>query len=132
MSTTAVTNGQCYHQSQETVAIKRAMMKSADRSVLLLDHTKFGKSGLYQLAALTDFDLVIVDNDTPEAEVTALRAQGVHLQPGVVGQRGGTGLLEQRPSLESSILEVAPTSLLGCRVVGRRRPNLEHGSEQPG
>ena len=79
MSTTAVTNGQCYHQSQETVAIKRAMMDSADRTVLLLDHTKFSKSGVYQLAALTDFDLVIVDNDTPEPELAALRAQGVHL-----------------------------------------------------
>lgn len=79
MSPTAVTNGQCYHQSQETVAVKRAMMESADRTVLLLDHTKFRKSGVYQLAALTDFDLVIVDDDTPEAEVAALRAQGVHL-----------------------------------------------------
>jgi len=79
MSPTAVTNGQCYHQSQETVAVKRAMIESADRTVLLLDHTKFRKSGVYQLAALTDFDLVIVDNDTPEAEVTALRAQGVNL-----------------------------------------------------
>ena len=55
------------------------MMESADRTVLLLDHTKFRKSGVYQLAALTDFDLVIVDDDTPEAELTALRAQGVHL-----------------------------------------------------
>ena len=79
MSPTAVTNGRCYNQSQETVAIKRAMMESADRTVLLLDHTKFSKSGVYQMAALTDFDLVIVDNDTPEAELTALRAQGVHI-----------------------------------------------------
>ena len=79
MSPTAVTNGRCYNQSQETVAIKRAMMESADRTVLLLDHTKFSKSGVYQIAALTDFDLVIVDNDTPEAELTALRAQGVHI-----------------------------------------------------
>jgi len=79
MSPTAVTNGQCYHQSQETVAVKRAMIESADRTVLLLDHTKFRKSGVYQLAALTDFDLVIVDEDTPETELAALRAQGVHL-----------------------------------------------------
>jgi len=53
------------------------MLESADRTVLLLDHTKFRKSGVYQLAALTDFDLVIVDNDTPEPELAALRAQGV-------------------------------------------------------
>lgn len=79
MSTTAVTNGQCYHQSQETVAIKRALLKSADKSILLLDHTKFGQTGLYQMASLADFDLVIVDSDTPETEIALLHAQGINL-----------------------------------------------------
>ncbi|WP_235834043.1 DeoR/GlpR family DNA-binding transcription regulator [Actinomadura logoneensis] len=86
MSTTAITNGQCYHQSQETVAVKRALMESADRRVLLADHTKFDKNGLFQLAPLTDFDLVIVDAGTPEAEVGALRARGVRLH--VAGRDG--------------------------------------------
>lgn len=86
MSTTAITNGQCYHQSQETVAVKRALMESADRRVLLADHTKFSKNGLFQLAPLTDFDLVIVDAGTPGAEVEALRARGVRLH--VTGRDG--------------------------------------------
>ncbi|GAA1535986.1 DeoR/GlpR family DNA-binding transcription regulator [Actinomadura kijaniata] len=79
MSTTAITNGQCYHQSQETVAVKRALMESADRRVLLADHSKFTKNGLFQLAPLTDFDLVVVDAATPEAEVAAQRSRGVRL-----------------------------------------------------
>ncbi|WP_245627697.1 DeoR/GlpR family DNA-binding transcription regulator [Actinomadura oligospora] len=87
MSTTAITNGQCYHQSQETVAVKRALMESADRRVLLADHTKFTKNGLFQLAPLTDFDLVIVDAGTPASDVEALRARGVHLH---VAGRDGT------------------------------------------
>ncbi|MEV4255992.1 DeoR/GlpR family DNA-binding transcription regulator [Spirillospora sp. NPDC049652] len=86
MSTTAITNGQCYHQSQETVAVKRALMESADRRVLLADHTKFAKNGLFQLAPLTDFDLVIVDAGTPDSEVEALRARGVRLH--VAGRDG--------------------------------------------
>ncbi|MDP9391606.1 MAG: DeoR/GlpR family DNA-binding transcription regulator [Actinomycetota bacterium] len=79
MSTTAVTDAHCYHQSQETVAVKRALMAAADRRVLLLDHSKFDKRGLYQLAPLTDFDLVVVDDGTGEARLTALRELGVPL-----------------------------------------------------
>ncbi|WP_240506552.1 DeoR/GlpR family DNA-binding transcription regulator [Thermoactinospora rubra] len=79
-STTAVTNGSCYHQSQETVAVKRAMMDSADRRVLLVDHSKFAKRGVHQLAPLTAFDLVIVDGGAGEGELAPLRAQGVTLR----------------------------------------------------
>ena len=79
MSTTAVTNGQCYHQSQETVAVKRALMESADRRVLLIDHTKFGKRGLHQLAPLTAFDVVVVDSGVSSDEAAQLRARGVNL-----------------------------------------------------
>ena len=79
MSTTAVTNGSCYHQSQETVAVKRALMESVDRRVLLIDHSKFGKRGLHQLAPLTDFELVVVDSGTAASDVDSLRSQGVTL-----------------------------------------------------
>jgi DeoR/GlpR family transcriptional regulator of sugar metabolism len=79
MSTTAITNGHCYHQSQETVAVKRALMDSADRRVLLVDHSKFAKNGLHQLAPLTAFDLVVVDSGIPEADLAALRTRGVPL-----------------------------------------------------
>lgn len=78
MSTTAITNGHCYHQSQETVAVKRALMESADQRVLLIDHSKFAKRGLHRLAPLTDFDLVIVDQESPDLD--PLRAAGVPLR----------------------------------------------------
>ncbi len=77
MSSTAVTDGQCYHQSQETVAVKRALMEAADRRVLLLDHSKFEKNGLHQLAPLTAFDLIVVDSAIPETLLTSLVARGL-------------------------------------------------------
>lgn len=79
MSTTAVTRGQCFHQSQETVAVKRALMEAADRRVLIIDHTKFSKHGLHQLAPLTAFDLVIVDSGIDPKDLEDLQAQGVPL-----------------------------------------------------
>lgn len=79
MSTTAVTEGHCYHQSQETVAVKRALMDAADRRVLLIDHTKFTKNGLHQLAPLSAFDLVIVDRDISPQHLDGLRARGIPL-----------------------------------------------------
>ena len=77
MSTTAVTGGFCYHQSQETVAVKRALMAAAGRRVLLLDHSKFRQQGLYRLAPLTAFDLVIVDAGTPQDHLAQLSELGV-------------------------------------------------------
>jgi DeoR/GlpR family transcriptional regulator of sugar metabolism len=79
MSTTAISEGYCYHQSQETVPVKRALMKAAAKTVLLLDHSKFTKHGLYQLGPLTAFDLVIVDSGTNETQRNSLRSSGVEL-----------------------------------------------------
>ncbi|MFF8785959.1 DeoR/GlpR family DNA-binding transcription regulator [Streptomyces sp. NPDC015125] len=86
MSTTAVTNGRCYHTSPETVQVKRAMMESAGRRVLVADHTKFTKGGLYALAPLTDFDLLIVDDGLPTEQVRNVRAAGTEVL--VVPARG--------------------------------------------
>lgn len=85
MSTTAITRGRCYHQSQETVHVKRALIESAARRVLLADHTKFTREGLHALAPLTVFDLVVVDGGLPPEERRRVRDLGVSLM--VVGDR---------------------------------------------
>jgi DeoR/GlpR family transcriptional regulator of sugar metabolism len=84
-STTAITRGHCYHQSQETVAVKRALMEACERKVLLVDHTKFRRRGLYQLAPVGAFDLVVVDSGIPPADLDALQARGVEV---LVADRG--------------------------------------------
>lgn len=84
LSTTAVTDGGCYHQSQETVQVKRALMRAASRRVLLVDHTKFARQGLHRLDSLTAFDLVLVDSGIEPSVLRSVRDLGVEVR--VVGE----------------------------------------------
>lgn len=94
MSTTAITQGFCYHQSQETIFIKRALMDVAQRSVLLVDHSKFSKRGLFQLVPLTAFALIIVDSSIAKEDLAEIRDLGASVY--VAGSRND-GPLELFP-----------------------------------
>lgn len=82
-STSAASGGLTYHQEQEIVLVKRAMMRSATRKVLLMDHTKLGGTALHQLAPLSDFDDIVVDAGAPADVVRTLREHqvNVHVAP---------------------------------------------------
>lgn len=84
MSTSAVSHGIAYHQEQEVVAVKRAMLRAAARSVLLIDHSKLGKTALHQLAPLAAFDLIVVDDGVDAARLHTLEEAKV---PFVVAPR---------------------------------------------
>lgn len=79
MSTAAITDDICFHQSQETVDTKRAMFDVSARRILLADHTKFEKRALYGLAKLTEFDQVVVDSQTRSDVIDRLRGEGVQV-----------------------------------------------------
>jgi len=77
MSTTAVTDGVCYIQSQDTVITRRALIASSARTVALVDHTKFGRRALHRLVDLADLDRLVVDPDTPQEILAELRGRAV-------------------------------------------------------
>jgi DeoR/GlpR family transcriptional regulator of sugar metabolism len=79
-STSAVSGRYAYHQEQEIVLVKRAMIKAAQRSVLMVDHTKLGRAALHRLAPLSDFDLVLTDGKAPESTLQEMRENGVRYE----------------------------------------------------
>ncbi|GAA2001548.1 DeoR/GlpR transcriptional regulator [Nakamurella flavida] len=80
LSTTGVRRLSCYHPSEETVETRKAFMRNARRSVLLVDHVKFGRPAPHLLCPLTAFDLVISDSELDPEERAELTAAGVHLE----------------------------------------------------
>ncbi|GAB3225370.1 DeoR/GlpR family DNA-binding transcription regulator [Glycomyces halotolerans] len=79
MSATAVLQGQLYHPMREIAEIKEAMLGSAAEAVLLVDHTKFGKTATYLHGTTSAFRTVITDDAAPVDEVAALRATGARV-----------------------------------------------------
>ncbi len=59
LSSSAIHGASAFHQDQEVVQIKRLMMQAAERSYLMVDHSKFGRSALHYFAALTSFDGIL-------------------------------------------------------------------------
>ncbi|MHC9046876.1 DeoR/GlpR family DNA-binding transcription regulator, partial [Microbacterium saperdae] len=77
MSTSAVIDDTCYHHTQDTVEVKRAMFESARTRILLLDHSKFERRALHALARLDEFDHVIVGHKTDQSHIERLQSQGI-------------------------------------------------------
>ncbi len=80
MSTTAVYGGSCYHRSESTVMVKRAFMQGAARTVLLVDHAKFGRPAPHLLSPISSFDVVVTDPGTDPDELARMRELGVDVQ----------------------------------------------------
>lgn len=91
MSVSAVTGGICFYPQQEMVQFKKAMLASASRRVLYVDHTKFRRRALHSVAPAEDFDTVIVDSKTSSSDIEVLRDRGANVEQAGVDRNAAAG-----------------------------------------
>jgi DeoR/GlpR family transcriptional regulator of sugar metabolism len=60
-------------------AVGRALIASADRAVVLADHTKLGKRGLVRVCPLEQLSLLITDARAAPEQLTSLRRAGLEV-----------------------------------------------------
>ncbi|MFF3374041.1 DeoR/GlpR family DNA-binding transcription regulator [Streptomyces sp. NPDC002680] len=80
MSATAVLDGRLFHPLSDYVEVKLAMLASAEQALLLVDHSKFGKTATYAYGTAADYHSVVTDTGTPEGELTAMRDLGATVE----------------------------------------------------
>ncbi|OLP61737.1 DeoR family transcriptional regulator [Xaviernesmea oryzae] len=79
ISMAAITDDIVFHPSPEMVETKRAMFECAAKRILLADNTKFERRALHRFAALSEFDVVIVDEATSIAHLSRMRSNGINV-----------------------------------------------------
>ncbi|MEW1846532.1 DeoR/GlpR family DNA-binding transcription regulator [Nonomuraea angiospora] len=73
VSTSAVSDQYAFHQEQEIVLVKRAMLGSGTRRILAVDGSKLARVALHRVAPLDDFDVIVVDSNAPAEMLQRLR-----------------------------------------------------------
>ena len=61
----------------EEVAIKKAMIKAADQTILLADSSKFIKSGFYRVCDLNDIDILISDKEISKKSLDLIESYDI-------------------------------------------------------
>lgn len=86
MSVSAIFGVTAYHQDQEIIRAKLAMMEIVERRVLMVDSKKFDVCALNRLAPLSDFDVVITDSGLPASVRHHLEEADIPLQIACLGE----------------------------------------------
>ncbi|GEB47777.1 MULTISPECIES: DeoR/GlpR family DNA-binding transcription regulator [Streptomyces] len=75
VSTSAMNTRLTFHQEPDVVLVKRAMLASAARRVLLMDHSKIPRTALHRVCPVAGFEHVVVDEGVDRGLVAELREQ---------------------------------------------------------
>jgi DeoR/GlpR family transcriptional regulator of sugar metabolism len=66
-STSTMDGKMTYHQEEDLVLMKRAMLDAGTRKVLMMDSSKVGRTSLHQFVPLAAFTDVILTSDVPRS-----------------------------------------------------------------
>ena len=62
-----------------TTEINRAMMQTAQKTIVLADSTKFGRRGFAKISNIEDVDMIITDSRLPESTRQQIEAIGIDI-----------------------------------------------------
>jgi DeoR family fructose operon transcriptional repressor len=79
LSVAGVQDGSLYNQNLLLVDAEKRMMAQAQRTVLLVDSTKFGQRALAQLCPLSDIDTVVTDPEITDEHRREIERAGCEL-----------------------------------------------------
>jgi len=68
--------------SEELAETKKAMIRSAEQIICLIDYSKFHKQAFTPFAKLDDIDLIITDSRVPQEDIRALEKRGIRVEIG--------------------------------------------------
>jgi DeoR/GlpR family transcriptional regulator of sugar metabolism len=80
VSVTAVAVGRLYHPDRDYAELKKAALKVANHNVLVVDHSKFGRTATYAHGDVGDYDLLITGETTPTEEIEAALNAGTAIE----------------------------------------------------
>lgn len=80
VTATSVRDGRLFHPVRAYAESKQAYLQAADRAVLAVDHSKFGRTATYAYGDVSGYDLLVTDTGTPERELKPVRNLGVEVR----------------------------------------------------
>ncbi|MFI0904692.1 DeoR/GlpR family DNA-binding transcription regulator [Streptomyces sioyaensis] len=80
VTATSVRDGRLFHPVRAYAESKQAYLQAADRAVLAVDHSKFGRTATYAYGDVSGYDLLVTDTGTPEHELKPVRDLGVEVR----------------------------------------------------
>lgn len=72
-----ISRDDCFHPDEGIAQVKQAMIASAERPMLLVDHSKWQATALHRFASLGDFAEVVVDPHTNPEQLEKLEELGI-------------------------------------------------------
>ncbi|MFI1157740.1 DeoR/GlpR family DNA-binding transcription regulator [Streptomyces sioyaensis] len=80
VTATSVRDGRLFHPVRAYAESKQAYLQAADRAVLAVDHSKFGRTATYAYGDVSGYDLLVTDTGTPERELKPVRDLGIEVR----------------------------------------------------
>ncbi|RJQ76972.1 DeoR/GlpR family DNA-binding transcription regulator [Amycolatopsis panacis] len=80
VSVSAVAVGRLFHPVRDYAELKKAVLRFANRNVLVIDHAKFGRTATYAHGTVADYDLLITSDATPTEEIEAALNAGTAVE----------------------------------------------------